>query len=57
MASLGISWLRADHVLGEFQRMDLMEAKLRQAVALKNDVIDELKDVPNKIWKDMERYS
>lgn len=35
-----------------------MEAKLRQAVALKNDVIDELKDahgrdlMPNK----MERY-
>jgi hypothetical protein len=36
--------LRAEHVLGEFQRMNLVEAKLRQAVALKNDVIDELKD-------------
>ena len=35
---------RAEHVLGEFQRMNLVEAKLRQAVALKNDVIDELKD-------------
>ena len=39
-----VSALRAEHVLGEFQRMNLVEAKLRQAVALKNDVIDELKD-------------
>ena len=35
---------RAEHVAGELQRMNLVEAKLRQAVALKNDVIDGLKD-------------
>ena len=36
--------LRADHGFGELGRMNLMEAKLRRVVALKNDVIDELKD-------------
>ena len=43
--------LRAEHLLGEFQRMNLVEAKLRQAVALKNDVIDELKDDFSQLFR------
>ena len=52
---------RAEHVAGELQRMNLVEAKLRQAVALKNDVIDGLKDretwgisTDKNIWKQFE---